>query len=509
MLTAAAGELRATAGRDPDAAGRLALAADANQSIAAIGEIGASTGSRANLPVATADADSALGREAATVEHTTRRDGLPLLGTAGIAEGVALPAWTTAPRGATTTHTKALRIVVARAAAASVWGADIDAAALFRLLTGLIVRLAAARVGERVAAHRADSAPVLTTLASVGAGFGQRQTVVRPALAIEAAETVAAGEVTRPIAAEGVRGAADRLADVVNAVVPVAAIRAEVALPVVWLAADTAGADAIATIAIEGAERLLGPATAALAALGAGRGGGAELAFIVATGVVLGIADGVGVQTNLDAFAVRALSIHATRRAVRRRRIGTETGSSVAGAGQVAFVGCAADRRRPGHAGATLAGVGLSAGVAVAADRPILSGLLDALPISFATDAAVALVILGVAIDASARGTNAVLAAIAGGAIGVVGVAARAVLLGPFDAEAIGGTADAVVADVARAGAVLGRAAAFAVLADIVLRTRVAVVAACVVGLARVGALAGFGVALSRLMALVRRDADD
>jgi hypothetical protein len=142
------------------------------------------------------------------------------------------------------------------------------------------------------------------------------------------------------------------------------------------------------------------------------------------------------------------------------------------------------------------------------AGRVVGAWLLDADPVLPTAHPAVAVVILTTTIDARAGSADAVLATVPARATVVVGVAAGAVLLGPRATRPVG-AADAVVADVAFARAVLGCTDTLPVLAGVVLRTRVAIVTGGAILLAGSGALSGLGITLPRLVALIRRGADD
>lgn len=172
MVATTARELRVTLAGYPDAARRLALAADANQPIATIGEIGISPGVRALLTIGVADADPIFGGEAAAVEDASWWHRLPFPGATRVTEGIALPARTAAALGAAAAHKTSLGIVVAWAAAASLWAADVDATAFFSLLAGLVVRLAAAHIRERIAAHGTVRYAILAAFTGAGAGLG-------------------------------------------------------------------------------------------------------------------------------------------------------------------------------------------------------------------------------------------------------------------------------------------------------------------------------------------------
>jgi hypothetical protein len=107
-----------------------------------------------------------------------------------------------------------------------------------------------------------------------------------------------------------------------------------------------------------------------------------------------------------------------------------------------------AGARRARHTRTVLTGIVLRAAVAIGiAAGVVRPRLLDAGAVGRPADAAVARVIFTAAINAGAGGTDAVLATIAGGAVGAVGIAARAVLLRPLATGPVI-AADAVVADV-------------------------------------------------------------
>ena len=343
-----------------------------------------------------------------------------------------------------------------RTAALALRTADMDAAALSGEIARFVEGMAADRP-VRIKRGLAGDDPVRAAFVGGRAMLGRRQTGVRDALSVHAAEPVAAWGLARVVAAEVTVAAARPGADLADTLFTLAALRGVAAL-LARGAADVVNACPVAAVAAVSTERALGAAAAAgLAGLRADRGLGAEFAFLVAANVRLRIADGSHRDTDANAPATLACPSAATPGSVRGNRVGAAPGRRVADAGHVALVGSAANHRRPGHACPALARADVGAEVgARQAEHVVVAWLPGTTAVGLA-DAAVARFVEVAAVDPGPRRADAVLAAIAHGAAVVVGVATEAVRLRPLDARPVRLAADAVVAGVALRGTILRR----------------------------------------------------
>lgn len=246
---------------------------DAPQPIAAGGEERIAPWDRARFPLAVASAHPVLLREVAAFDKATtkrarRGNGLSFVHAAELAQGVAAETRTAFVFPVATdgeTHGVPIGIEGPAQAAIAFRPAHHDAAALIGVLACLVVGVAADGP-ICIVRGLAGEDPLRAALVGARAMLGQRQTGLRPALAVEAAEPVTARELARTVATERAIGATDRFADVVDAFVPFAAVVRGVALPE-WLAADATGAHPLAAVARTFTECSLGAATPALPGL--------------------------------------------------------------------------------------------------------------------------------------------------------------------------------------------------------------------------------------------------